>query len=137
MNNITIHGRLTRDPELKTYTNKKNENGSLCNITVAVDRPFGEETDFFDCTCYGKLAEVIDRHFAKGREIVLSGSMQCHKYVAKDGTNRYPWVLVFDRFDFCGKKSDADSGSGSSAPAASQDNIPPDFEKLEDDDIPF
>lgn len=135
MNNITIHGRLTRDPELKKYTNKKGDEGDLCNITVAVDRKFGDETDFFDCVCYGRLAQVIDQHFTKGREICVAGSMQCHKYVAKDGTNRYPWRLVFDSFDFCGKKSDS-TESGSSA--ASPSDAPPEgFQRLADDDVPF
>ena len=99
MNNTCIHGRLVRDPEMKSYTTSKGDPGSLTKFTVAVDRGFGEETDFFDCVCYGKLAEVIHKHFSKGREIVVSGEMQCYKYEAKDGTNRYPWSLVVSTFD--------------------------------------
>ena len=137
MNNITIHGRLTRDPDFKGYTTKKGDSGNLCNITVAVDRRFGDETDFFDCTCYGKLAEIIDRHFSKGREIVVSGSMECHPYTAKDGTKRYPWYLIFDRFDFCGSKGDANQDTTNPAQSSDNDEPPEGFQRLADDDVPF
>lgn len=132
MNSCIIHGRLVRDPEMKGYTTSRGDDGSLTKFTVAVDRRFGEETDFFDCVCYGKLAEVIHKHFSKGREIVVSGEMQCHKYEAKDGTNRYPWSLVVSTFDFCGKKDDARGGTGGSTETAADE-----FGPVDDDDIPF
>lgn len=128
MNSACIHGRLVRDPELKDYTTGKGEPGKLVKFTVAVNRRFGEEADFFDCVCYGKLAEVIDKYFSKGREIVVSGEMQCHKYEAKDGTMRYPWSLVVNTFDFCGSKKDS---SYKAEPA------PSGFDDIDDDDIPF
>ena len=131
MNSITIHGRLTKDPDLKDYTTAKGESGKLCNYTVAVDRRFGDETDFFECVSYGKLAEVIAKHFHKGKEILVSGEMQCHKYTAKDGTNRYPWRLVGSMFDFCGSKKEDQMG-------APQDNeVPEGFDLVDDEDLPF
>lgn len=132
MNSICIHGRLVRDPEKKYYTNSKGDNGSLAKFTVAVNRRFGKETDFFDCVCYGKLAEVIDKYFSKGHEIVVSGEMQCHKYEAKDGTMRYPWSLVVSTFDFCGKKDDARGGTGGSTETAANG-----FGSVDDDELPF
>ena len=130
MNNITIHGRLTRDPELKDYKTKKGETGQTCKFSVAVDRRFGEETDFFSCVTFGKLSEVIDKYFSKGSEIVVSGEMQCNPYEAKDGTKKYPWTLVVSQFDFCGGKKDKSGSSG-------QDDIPEGFEAVEDPDLPF
>lgn len=132
MNNCAIHGRLVRDSELKDYKNSNGEQGNLVKFTVAVGRRFGDETDFFDCVCYGKLAEVINKFFAKGREIIVSGEMQCRKYVAKDGTNRYPWSLVVSTFDFCGKKDDSPA-SGNAAAESHEDGFGP----VNDDDITF
>lgn len=129
MNNITIHGRLTRDPELKTINGAKGD-FEVCNFTVAVDRRFGEETDFFNCKNFGKSAEAINKFFCKGKEIVVSGEMQCRKYEDKDGKNRYVWELAVNSFDFCGKKSDVnENNSGTDT----QDG----FEAISDDDIPF
>jgi single-strand DNA-binding protein len=130
MNNITIHGRLTRDPELKSYTNGKGEQGQIAKFTVAVDRRIGDETDFFDCVAYGKRAEVIDKFFSKGKEIVVSGEMQCNKYTAKDGTNRYPWQLAMNSFDFCGSKKDSDNTD-------SNGNALPETMEAVNDDVPF
>lgn len=47
MNSINIYGRLVRDPELKAYTNSKGESNTMCNFTVAVNRRFGDDADFF------------------------------------------------------------------------------------------
>lgn len=126
MNSCTIHGRLTRDPETRSYTNAKGEAGSVCDFTVAVNRRSGDEADFFRCTIFGKRAEVIQKWFAKGAEIVCRGHMQCDPYEDKDGKKRYPWKLIVEDFDFCGSKKD----SGSQG--APQDS----FEQA-DDDVPF
>lgn len=128
MNNIIIHGRLTRDPELKSYTNAKGEPGNICNFSVAVDRKMGEEADFFNCKCFGKRAEVIEKFFKKGKEIIVSGEMQCRKYDDKEGNKRTAWDLSVENFDFCGPKNDAD---------APIDKIPDGMIPIDDDDIPF
>lgn len=125
MNNITLHGRLVRDPELKEIQ-VKDGSTSVCNFTVAVDRDYGEETDFFNCKSFGKAAEAINKFFHKGKEILLTGEMQCRKYKDKDGNNRYAWEVAVRKFEFCGKKDDA---------AAS--DTPEGFEAINDEDIPF
>lgn len=129
MNNIIIHGRLARDPELGEYKNSKGNTGKWCKFTVAVDRKFGEETDFFNCITFGKLPEVIDKFFSKGKEIVVSGEMQCNPYEDKDGKKRYPWTLSVNQFDFCGSKKDGD--------VPVDDGIPEGFSQISDDDVPF
>lgn len=129
MNDIVIHGRLAREPEIKSYTNAKGEQGNLCNFTVAVNRSRGEEADFFNCRVFGKRAEVIHKFFRKGSEIVVRGEMQCQVYEDKDGNKRYPWVLMMQEFDFCGSKKDNDSTPAAEAPSDS-------FEEI-DEDVPF
>ncbi len=129
MNNITIHGRLVRDPEIGEYTTSKGDKGKSCKFTVAVNRKFGEDADFFSCIVFGKLAEVIDKFFKKGSEIIVSGEMQCNPYEGKDGTRKYPWSLVVSQFDFCGSKKDGNKPV--------DEGIPEGFEKIEDEEIPF
>ena len=86
MNNHTIHGRLVRDPEL---TPRRNSDASdRVNFTVAVDRRYGDETDFFDCVAFGKKAELIDKWVRKGREIIVSGEGHIHSYEDKNGVKR-------------------------------------------------
>lgn len=105
MNNHVIHGRLCRDPEL---TPRKNSDSSdRVNFTVAVDRRFGDETDFFDCVLFGGGAAVIEKYFHKGSEIVVSGEGQIRSYEGKDGVKRKAYSIVVSNFDFCGSKNDS------------------------------
>lgn len=107
MNNHTIHGRLVRDPEL---TPRKNSDSSdRVNFTVAVDRRFGDETDFIDCVAFGKTAELIDKWMSKGREIIAWGEGHIHSYTDKNGVKRKSYSISVDGFDFCGSKSDSKS----------------------------
>jgi len=111
MNTHTIHGRLVRDPEL---TPRKNSDGSdRVNFTVAVDRRFGDETDFFDCVLFGGGAAVIEKYFHKGSEIVVSGEGQIRSYEGKDGVKRKAYSIVVSNFDFCGSKSKSEQSADS------------------------
>ena len=113
MNNHTIHGRLVRDPEL---TPRKNSDSSdRVNFTVAVDRRYGDETDFFDCVCFGKRAEVIQKYFVKGQEIIVWGEGQIHSYEDKNGVKRKSYSIFVEGFDFCGSKNDSSKGRNDSS----------------------
>ena len=108
LNHITIHGRLVRDPEMNTTASGV----SVCNLTVAVDRSYvkqGEErqADFFACTCWRGLADMVGKNFHKGKEILLSGEMQSRKYTDKEGNNRTAWEIQVNSVDFCGNKTEA------------------------------
>ena len=108
MNIHFIHGRLVRDPELTPRANS--ESSDRCNFTVATDRRYGDEADFYDCVVFGKRAGVIEKYFSKGSEIVLFGEGQQRSYTAKDGTKRKAYSVVVADFDFCGSKKKDDNG---------------------------
>ena len=77
MNNVMLVGRLTRDAELReTESGKK-----VTNITIATQRPYKNnegiyETDFIDCTLWGKMAETICEHFHKGDLVGVKGRLE-------------------------------------------------------------
>jgi single-strand DNA-binding protein len=131
MNKLIIHGRLTRDPELKRVGDDKIP---CCQFSVAVDRR-GEGVDFFNCTAWRKLGEMIDEHFHKGKEILVEGRMEAHKY-EKDGETRTWWGVQVESIDFCGKKSDSDGGSSASYTPPSS-SAQADEEDIDEDDLPF
>ena len=100
---------------------------------------------------YGKRAEVIDRFFRKGSEIVVSGRMESYK--PKNDPNRTAWLVKMSGFDFAGKSGNGSGSSNSSSantrPAPAQaapqqseprqtsfDDMPDSFEQMEED-IPF
>lgn len=98
INVITIKGRLGRDPEV---TEKQGKNGTfaVAKFSVAVDRAFGDEVDWFNCEVLGNRANVIDKYFKKGTVITLTGSM--FSYKTKDEHKGWKIkVLDFDLPEF-------------------------------------
>lgn len=130
LNDIKIHGYLGRDPELKEYRNAKGEQNKLVNFSVGVSRDMGDETDWFDVTFFGRRAEVIDKFFSKGSQIIVTGRMQSDTVKGDDGKSRKYWKLIGSSFDFCDSK---DSPRGSSNSAVTES----DSFKAAEDDIPF
>ena len=129
LNNIIIHGYLGRDPELKEYKNARGENGHLVNLSVGVSRDMGDETDWFDVTFFGKRAEVIDKFFSKGSQILIEGRMQSNTVKGDDGKQRKYWKLIGSSFDFCDSK-------GTPRGDSNLDDLGDSF-KAAEDDIPF
>lgn len=97
INSVSIMGRLTATPELKTAKNGK----SFSFFSVALDRDYlkdGEKiTDFFDCIAWDKTAEFLCRNFEKGKMIALHGRLQTER----EGKRTYTNVVV-DDLHFCG-----------------------------------
>ena len=103
MNNITIKGRLTADPEMR----KTNNAVPVANFTVAVDRTFArDETDFFRCTAWRSTAEFINQYFKKGQEILVTGEMQCNVWEDEDGVKHSSWAVQVANAEFCGRKTE-------------------------------
>ncbi|MCL2538724.1 MAG: single-stranded DNA-binding protein [Oscillospiraceae bacterium] len=89
LNNVSIMGRLTADPELRHTAN----NFAVTSFTVAVNRSFvrqgGErQTDFIDVVAWRNTAEFICRYFKKGQMIAVTGAIQTRNYTDKEGRNR-------------------------------------------------
>ncbi len=111
LNHITIMGRLTRDPELRSTQSGV----SVASFTVAVDRDFGgrdggeKQTDFFDCSAWRQTGEFVSRYFRKGSMIVVSGRMQSRKGQDRDGNNRIYWEIVADNVYFGESRRDSES----------------------------
>lgn len=97
MNNVTLMGRLTRDPELKYSQAGK----AYCRFSLAVQREFNrEEADFINCLAFGKTAETIAEWLGKGRRIALHGRIQTGNYENKNGEKVSTFEVVADRFEF-------------------------------------
>ena len=134
MNKVILKGRLVRDPEIR-YTAGA-ESKAVAKFTIAVDRPRkkdGEsQADFIPCTAFGKTAEMIEKYFRKGQEILLEGRWQTGNY-EKDGHKVYTNDCILDHVYFCSKKSD---GAGAPEPQPDADgfmNIPDGI----DEELPF
>ena len=111
LNHITIMGRLTRDPELRSTQSGV----SVTSFTVAVDRDFGgrdggeRQTDFIDCVAWRSTGEFVSKYFHKGSMIVVSGRLQSRKWQDRDGNNRTNWEVIADNVYFGESRRDSES----------------------------
>ena len=140
MNNVTLIGRLTRDPEVR-YTS--NTQMAVARFTIAVDRQFkrdGEPTaDFIPIVAFGKTAELCERFISKGRLVGIEGRIQTGSYTNKDGNKVYTTDVVANRVEFLewgDRAGGSGFGQGQSAPAVDM-GIPEGFSAIDDEDIPF
>lgn len=104
LNTIILQGRLTTDPELKVTTNNK----PVTSFSIAVERDFStngeKETDFINIVAWNKTAEFISKYFAKGKQIILKGSLRVRKYQTDNGDNRTVTEVLAENVYFCGDK---------------------------------
>lgn len=107
INNVTLMGRLTADPELKTT---QQGGVSVTSFSIAVDRNYQKqgqerETDFIQCVAWRNTAEFITRWFHKGDMIAVTGEIQTRKYTDKSGNNRTAFEVIIGQASFCGGKN--------------------------------
>ena len=115
MNNVSLIGRLTADPELR-----HTQSGiAMTRFSIAVDRQFtkaGEEkqADFINIVACRQTAEFICKYFGKGQRIAITGSIRTGSYTAQDGTKRYTFEVYADNVEFCEPKRDSSYSGGNS-----------------------
>ena len=130
MNKIIITGRITNDLEIKAI----GSGTEVCNFSVAVDRRWkkeGEErqTDFFDCTVFGKSAAFLTKYFHKGDGINIEGRMESRVWEDKDGKKRKNWSIMCENIEFPHSKGKGGESNQSGSPFTEMPN--------DDGDLPF
>ena len=91
MNQFTGIGRLTSDPELK-YTQSGT---AFAKFTLAINRvPKKEETDFINCTAWGKTAEVVGEWVRKGHRLAVMGQLKIDTIGDKEDRKTYAGINV-------------------------------------------
>lgn len=74
MNKVILMGNLTRDPEIR-YSQGENSL-AIARFGIAVNRRFARQgdtdTDFFNCTAFGRQAEFVEKYFRKGSRMLMT-----------------------------------------------------------------
>ena len=134
MNNVTLIGRLTRDPEVRFTT------GGVAStkFTLAVDGRKNEDgtqhTDFISVLAWRKTAELICQYCRKGSQIGIIGKIQTGSYQDETGNTKYTTDVVVDQLKFLSSKEQNQEQTQESKESDSSDwsNI-----DINDDDLPF
>lgn len=124
INNLTLVGRLTKDPDLK-YTGSGT---AVATFTLAVNRNFtnqsGErEADFINCVIWRKPAETLANYAKKGVLIGVTGRIQTRSYDNQQGQKVYVTEVIADNFQLLeSKKADSNQNTQGSGVSNSQTN---------------
>ena len=94
-NQVTLIGRLTRDPEVdEVGQGKKYLKANLClavkNIKKKMEGENKFDADFIDgIVAWGKQAEFAEKYLERGRMIVVHGELLPERWKDKDNNSRY------------------------------------------------
>jgi single-strand DNA-binding protein len=130
MNKVIIIGRNTKDIELKQTTSGT----AVAEFSIAVKRPFknanGEnESDFFNCIAFSKLAETIGKYVKKGDQVGIEGRLQTRNYTNREGKKVYVTEIIVENVEFLQSKKQDE-------PQFETTNV--NFEEASpDEDLPF
>lgn len=155
LNQVTLMGNLTRDPELRQTPTGQN----VTSFSLALNRAYKDQggqwqeaTDYIDIVAWGPLAERVSQYLSKGRRCLVQGRLQSRSW-EQDGQKRSKVEVLANDVTFLDGRGDGDSSnSGGShhndapAPAAKpagkpkkNDVVIEDIgdEPINLDDIPF
>jgi single-strand DNA-binding protein len=127
LNKVMLIGRLTRDPEVRTFSN----GGKVAKIGFAVNNwkknpQTGQREDdpvFIDIDAFNretrKLADLVEQYLRKGHQAYIEGNLVLDQWIDKDGQKRSKLKVVLQDVQFLEPKSDGTTGEmGTRAPRA-------------------
>ena len=108
INSFILQCRLTKDVEYGTT----NSGVSYANFSVAWNEKYNENEQqlFMNCRAWRGTADLLNKYFKKGDELVIEGKLITETY-EKDGQNKSSTRMVVDRVYFTyGKKNNDGQG---------------------------
>jgi single-strand DNA-binding protein len=142
MNTVILTGRMVKELELKYTNNDK----AYCRFTLAVDKGMSKEkkqeaeakgqatADFISCVAWGTTAEVLNKYTAKGKKILVNGSIETGSYTAQDGTKKYTTDVLVSRAEIL-EFVDNNNVQNDTQPFGQFDELP--YQEATNEDIPF
>ena len=131
LNTITIVGRLTANPELKT----SQAGNSYVRFGLAVSHG-KDDTSFINCTAFGKTSENISKYVSKGHRLGISGYLKQNRWQTNSGDNRSEVIINVNQISFLQPNTD-NNNAGQANPNGNATQPPPPTPDVEDESIPF
>lgn len=104
MNNVSLLGRLARDPDY--YVSEKEDGSNVCRFTLAVNRN-KDEADFISCVAFGQQADAVADYCVKGDRLGVSGRLRTGSY-EKEGETIYTTDVVCIQVDLVETKKESE-----------------------------
>lgn len=130
-NTIIAVGHLVSDPQSR----QTNTGKTIATMRICISEKQDKNPCFIDVEAWEKTAEVCVQYLAKGRQILVEGSLALSSWTDKEGKTQNKNFIRAKTVKFLGDGQKKDSAT---APAASSQSrqAPVDNDEV-DDDIPF
>ena len=102
LNEVTLLGRLGRDPEIRHLNN----GDPVANMSVATSEKWRnknsgdmeERTEWSRVVAFGHAAEFAQKYLAKGSRVLVRGKLQTRKWTDNSGVEKYTTEIVINNF---------------------------------------
>ena len=106
MQQLTIIGNLTKEPELRTTTSGK----EVCSFTVAVNRkktPNNQEpgADYFRVSAWEERGRTCNKYLKKGSKVCVVGTVSVRPYTNNKGEASASLEVKADEVEFLSPKN--------------------------------
>ena len=121
LNKVMFIGRLTRDPEVRTFAS----GGKVANFGFAVNNrrknpqsgQWEDEPVFIDMAVFnrgenGRQADMAEQSLRKGHQVFVEGHLKLDQWTSQDGQKRSKLSVVVDNFQFLEPRSESGMGGG-------------------------
>jgi len=127
LNKVMLIGRLTRDPETRTFAS----GGKVANFGFAVNNKkknpttgqWEDEAVFVDVKAFNRgekgrqLADLVEQYMRKGHQFYLEGHLTFEQWTSKEGQKRSQLKIILDDFQFLEPRTDGGGMRSASSPA--------------------
>ena len=112
LNKAQLIGYLGQKP--KTTVLNENNGVLVASLSVATtERGYktreGKEipsrTEWHDCVCYGRIAEIAKTYLKKGSKVFIEGKMKSRQYTDKNGVKHKKTVIHIDLLEMLDGKN--------------------------------
>ena len=109
MNKIIIIGNLGRDPEMRYSAS----GSPMTSFSVASNRRYTtaageqrEETEWFNCTAFGRLADTCNQYLTRGQQVYVEGRLSSRQYERRDGTSGFSLDVTVTEMQMLSRRGD-------------------------------
>jgi single-strand DNA-binding protein len=105
-NSVQLIGNLGKDPEVKTFGDKKKASFSIAT-TDSYKNQKGEkveDTQWHNVVIWGSLADVAEKYLKKGKEVCVEGKLTHRVYETAQGEKKFITEITVNDMVMLGAK---------------------------------
>jgi single-strand DNA-binding protein len=115
LNRVTLLGHVGQEPKVSYPETGR----TVARFSVATSRTYKqgneakEETEWHAVVAFGGLADIVDQHVQKGRQLYVEGRLQSRKWTDNDGNQRHATEVMAEEVVLLGQRATNEEGIGS------------------------